>query len=167
MKHLKLFEELLENKFTETPLYNYFIAGDTGIVSQNSLIDFISKKFKNLDDFKYKGKLYRYKGFYKKGDYEQFLKNPSFNSGERQLTSASKSLTAIKKFAAGVNYKKGYKYFVLTEFNVTDDDVFIDVNKLLNTLKDYNDYEYKFEEEVLVYIKNIKNIKIKNHGNTY
>lgn len=160
---IKLFNE----KYSETPLYNYFELGNCGVIAQNELITYINKNYKSLSEkCKYVGIVYRYYGFKTLKQFNNFIKNGSLN-WFTPLISCSKDLKSITKFSANVNYKKGYKYFCIVKIQSTINNCFIDVNEFLNNIKNYSDYQYKDENEILLYQNKINDFTIIKKGLTY
>lgn len=184
MKHILLFEELSTDEIVKQnlakrkdPLYNsileYFISGDTGPLMRKKLYDSVIKHFngKVPDKYKYAGPVYRYYGFRTRTAYEKSLKNGITESdSDKSFFSTSKTPEGLAYFSAGVNYKKGYNYFIKVKFDVDKKDVFLDVNKFIKDIFDgeFRDYDYTKEEEVLILTDTNKVFtKFYSKGKTY
>jgi hypothetical protein len=159
VKNWKQFSKENKNIFKDK-LLNH-LAGGT-IVDSVENIDVFNKYFKgNIpQELKYEGALYRVFQTKSKPLYEKVLKN-GFNVLENQKYYAcSKSLKGIKSVLLKTS-KRSYKYYILFKFNVNNDDVLFDINKVIDFIG-LDENRFRDEEEVLVLSNKIPHIPKEN-----
>lgn len=162
-----LLKENVQNNSSIDSSISYHLYNGSSISDTISNLNIFNTYFKNNipNSLKYEGELYRIIQTNNKSIYDKILKNGLSPFINQKYISCSKSLNGIDQVIQKT-YKKNYKYYIIFKFNVTYDDVFFDVNKMINYLHlDVN--KFRTEEEILVLTKNIQYLNTNNiikHG---
>ena len=159
---VKKFNQFInENKnIFKNKLLNH-LAGGTIVDSVENIDVFINYFKGNIpQELKYEGVLYRVFQTKSKTLYEKVLKN-GFNVLENQKYYAcSKSLKGIKSVLLKTTNRR-YKYYIVFKFNVNNDDVLFDINKVIDYIG-LDENRFRDEEEVLILSNKIPHIPKEN-----
>lgn len=135
-------------KIFKTKLAFHLAGGNISDSIEN--IEIFKNYFNNSipNELKYEGTLYRLIQTTRKDMYNFCIKTGFNVYPNQKYYACSKTLDGIE-YAKQKMLRRRYKYFVIFKFDVTEDDVLFDVNKMIDYIG-LDENRFKKEEEVIV-----------------